>query len=238
MKNSYYKHFTTPFWVYIFIFIITIVLFIISLLNFVSDRVFSMLTGISCSLLASLVVGILVDFTNTKKIMKKDYYEYSILTENLKSNCISLIENMPKYAQAKVLNNESHSYFEWIEILFSYSEKLNKNDNEYIIKQFVPILEILKNNVDGVIGEIKYFTDNKNIDEKLKCNLERLSFYNQAIMNGIKRNDYEWCAITMKKYMANAMFEILPELDDKCNMKYSELSVAFENINEKVTIKI
>lgn len=237
MKNKYHKYFTTPFWVYISIFIVTLILFVVALLSFVSDRVFSILIGISCSLLASMVVGILSDYTNTKRVRKNDNCEYNILVETLKSNCISLIENMPQYANAKVLINERHNYFEWIEILFSYNDKLSKKDNEYVIKQFVPILEIFKNNVDSVLNEIKYFISNGNIDEELKSNLERLSFYANAIMNGIKCNDYDWCAITMKKYMSNAMFEIFPELEEKCNEEYSELAVAFNNLIESVTVK-
>lgn len=237
MRIKYQKYFTTPIWVYIIICIVTLLLFILSLLVCNSERIFNTLTGIGCSLFASLVVGMLADFTNTQNNIKKDNYEYNVLVETLKSNCIELIENMPIYANSKAMINEKHNYFEWIDVLFLYNEKLSKEDNIFVIKQMVSILDNFKRNVDNVLNEIKYFADNKNIDEKFKNNLEHLSNYTNAVIYSIKFNDYQWSAEIMKKYMTHSMFEIFPELEKQCSEKYSGLSVATENIIKKVTIK-
>ena len=235
MKKKYYDYFSTPFYIYLIILFLIIGMLVISLFLKETGKAFIIITGINCSSLASLIVGMFVDFGNTKRSLQKDAFEFSVLTEDLNSQCIALMEKASVCAQSKVLINESHGFIEWLEILFSFDNALSKEDNILLINEFLIYLQNVKNSADKLDENLKHFVNNKNVTHEFKFSVERISFYCNAIRQSIISNHYEWAETTTKDNLVESIRYLFPETKEYIENSYSALSLAFNKFSKVVT---
>lgn len=235
--KKYYNYFTTPLTIYIVIFILAAILFVVSLLLNISDKIFNILIGISCSLFASLIVSLLIDYSNTKASVSKDNYEYCVLVESLKNRCISLIDNVVFIAETKIRFshniNTKFCYNEWIDVLFSFDNDLSEEDNIILIQQYITLVKQLKDANDNLIGNIKYFLNNKNIDNGFKIKIENLSRFCNLIIQNSQLKNYHFCKEIIQENLSNEIVMIFPELKSEFDKKYDSLIITFDLLSNK-----